>query len=334
MKIAELNPFSDHELQSKISSLETEIKVCGEKVSACESKLAKQKNFGIIQNQKNQKLKKMLNDTRKNNHILKNQLLQNQCDDSKDIIHQNEINELKVSMDSLKKQNEDLELKLKILEEERDAEKRKSLQCESEKKICQEEIVSNREIISKLQSGSAEHIITKQELHDCEEELEDEIQKNQNLQTTASTNRRRAQECQDKLQDEIEAKEILSRKSESFRSLWSEWSSCSNNCGGVRTRMDKCSFNNKETEPCKENCSKSGKSDNLVCGFLVFGSLFHFSVGYGQRKNSVGSSDSEPILLDSQGMYKTILSRVLNLNRYNHVSHIGDISIWYFTFFI
>ena len=115
-------------------------------------------------------------------------------------------------------------------------------------------------IISNLQSGSAEHIITKQELHDCEEELEDEIQKNQNLQTTASTNRRRAQDCQDKLQDEIEAKEILQRKSESFRSLWSEWSSCSNNCGGVRTRMDKCSFNNKETEPCNENCSKSGKS--------------------------------------------------------------------------
>ena len=280
--------FSDNELQSKISDLETKIQICDEIVAACESKLAKEKNFGIFQKQKNQKLKKMLNDTRKNNHILKNQLLQNKCDDSKDIIHQNEINELKVSMDSLKQQNEELELKVIRLEKERDAEKRKSLQYESEKNICQEEIVSNAKIISNLQSEGAEHIITRQKLHECEEELEDEIKKNQNLQITASTNRRRAQECQDKLQVEIEAKEILQRKSESFRSLWSEWSSCSNNCGGLKTRMDQCSVNNKETQPCNDNCSKSGKSVDSWFSDLYF----IFSFGYGQRIYSVGTNTS------------------------------------------
>merc|ERR1711911_531329 len=60
--------------------------------------------------------------------------------------------------------------------EELEAEKKESHQCESEKKICQEEIVSKTKIISELRSGSAKHIITKQELQDCEEELEDEIQ--------------------------------------------------------------------------------------------------------------------------------------------------------------
>ena len=112
----------------------------------------------------------------------------------------------------------------------------------------------NAKITSELESGCA----TKQELRDCEEELEDEIQKNKNLQifrSLASTTRRRAQECQHKLEVEIDAKEILQKKFESFRPSWSEWSSCSENCDGVKTRIDQCSFNNKETEPCNDNCS-------------------------------------------------------------------------------
>ena len=160
---------------------------------------------------------------------------------------------------------------LKECNEELEAEMKKNLQCESGKRICQDETVSknaeilelkskNTKIVSKHESESADHIITKQELRNCEEDLENEIQKNKNIQTTASTNRKRAQDCQDKLEDEIEAKEILQLKVESFRSSWSEWSACSKTCPGVKTRMDKCSFNNKETKPCSDNCSKSGKS--------------------------------------------------------------------------
>ena len=44
----------------------------------------------------------------------------------------------------------------------------------------------NSKTNSELESGSAELIITKQELHDCKEELEDEIQKNKNLETQNS----------------------------------------------------------------------------------------------------------------------------------------------------
>ena len=120
--------------------------------------------------------------------------------------------DLLISDQELKECNEELEAKIK-----------KNLQCESEKKTCQEEIVSNAKIISELESGSAEHIVTKQELHDCEVELEDEKRKNNNLQTLASTSRRRAQECQNKLENEIEAKEKLQLKVESFRSSWSEF---------------------------------------------------------------------------------------------------------------
>ena len=127
----------------------------------------------------------------------------------------------------------------------------------------------NAKITSELESGSADYIITKQELRDCEEELEDEIQKNENLQifrSLASTNRRRAQECQHKLEVEIDAKEILQKKFESFRPSWSEWSSCSENCDGVKTRMDQCSFNNKETEPCNDNCSGESMDGEFMDG--------------------------------------------------------------------
>ena len=151
-------------------------------------------------------------------------------------------------MDILKKQNEELKMKVEKLETERDAEMEKRLQCESEKKIFQEEIVSKTKIISELESG---HNITKQELHDCDKELETEIRRNKN-------NRRRSRQCQNKFEDEIEAKEKLQERLESFRPSWGEWSACSNNCAGVKTRMDKCSLNSKETKSCNENCSKSG----------------------------------------------------------------------------
>ena len=269
--------------------------------------MTKEKNLASSQKQENQRLKKTIAHAKKYVKSLKKRLSQSQCDKSD------------VPMDILKKENEELKLKVERLEKERDAETKKTfqcqsenisnretilelkttqskltsdleicestdadllisdkelkecneelkaemkknVQCESEKKICQEKNVSNAKILSELQSGSAEHIVTKQELHDCEEELEDEIRKNKNLQTTASTSRRRAQECQTKLDDEIEAKEKLQEKFESFRPSWGEWSACSKNCPGVKTRMDKCSLNSKETKPCSDNCSKSGKS--------------------------------------------------------------------------
>ena len=90
--------FSDKDLLSKISSLESEVQVCVENVAACESNLAKEKSFASFQKQKNLKLKKVIADTRKNNQILKNHLSQNQCDNSNDIIHQNEIDKLEDSI--------------------------------------------------------------------------------------------------------------------------------------------------------------------------------------------------------------------------------------------
>ena len=109
-KNGQINPFSDNELLSKISDLETKIQVCGKNVVTCESNLVKEKNFASFQKQKNQKLKKVIAETRKNNKILKNQLLQNQRDNSNNNIHQNEMTKLKVSMDILRNENEDFDI--------------------------------------------------------------------------------------------------------------------------------------------------------------------------------------------------------------------------------
>ena len=271
--------------------------------------MVKEKNFASFQKQKNQKLKKIIVDTRKNNQILKNQLLLNQCDNSNNNINQNEMTKLKVSMDILKKENEELKLKVEKLEKERDAETTKSLQCQSENLTNRELILELKTTKSKLtsdleicESTDADLLISGQELKECNEELgaemqkslqcesekkncldgtilkdrkilehqsknakitselQNEIRKNKNLQTTALTNRRSAQECQNKLNDEIEAKEKLQENFRSFRPLWSEWGACSKHCRGIKTRMDQCSLNNKETQPCNQDCSKSGKS--------------------------------------------------------------------------
>ena len=36
--------------------------------------------------------------------------------------------------------------------------------------------------------------------------------------------------------------------------LWSEWSSCSKTCDGIRTRTDECKNDQKQTEPCSCTC--------------------------------------------------------------------------------
>ena len=118
----------------------------------------------------------MMADTRKNNQILKNQISQNQCDNSNNIIYQNEI---------LKKQNEELKMKVEKLEEERDAMTKKNLHCQSEN-------ISNRELIQELKtsqskltsdleickSADVDRLISDKELEDCNQDLEAEKKKN------------------------------------------------------------------------------------------------------------------------------------------------------------
>ena len=124
--------FSDKELLSKINSLETDMQVCSNNLATCESNLTEEKEFAAFQKEKNQKLKTVISDTRKNNQILKNHISQNQRDNSTEITYQNEINKLEVAMDILKKQNVELKTKNEKLEQERDAETKKSLQCRSD----------------------------------------------------------------------------------------------------------------------------------------------------------------------------------------------------------
>ena len=186
-------------------------------------------------------------------------------------------------------------------------------------KICKAESVTrnkeilelkskNAKITSEHESGSAEHVITKQELHDCEEELEDEIQKNESLQTqnskslkaleesrsSSSTNQRTAQECQNKLEDELEVNKDLKKKLEMFCPSWSEWSDCSQTCSGVRTRMDKCSINDEEIEPCNENCKGIKSAGSKLFLILILISVLVMNNG----------RSAKPILLDSQGNNK------------------------------
>ena len=68
----------------------------------------------------------------------------------------------------------------------------------------------------------------------------------------------RGQECQNKLEDELASQEDLQKKLESVCPLWSEWGDCSKNCNGIKSRIDECSMNDNEIEPCNGKCP-SGK---------------------------------------------------------------------------
>ena len=134
-------------------------------------------------------LKHHLKVTRHNNGVLKSMVEELKTKNEEIEVHLQET-KAKVErganeMTNLKKQNEELKVKTKKLEEERDSEMKKSLQYQSENLSNRELILELKEIKSKLttdlencETTDANLVILNQELEECNEELEVEIKKN------------------------------------------------------------------------------------------------------------------------------------------------------------
>ena len=116
-------------------------------------------------------LKKMVEDLKTKNEKIKAQLQETKAE----VVNGN--NEIII----LKKKNEDLKINVEELETERNTQMTKHLQCKSEKVECDSENVSYLEKILELKRKQSK---STSDLHHCEEELEDELQKNKNLLCT------------------------------------------------------------------------------------------------------------------------------------------------------
>ena len=118
-------------------------------------------------------------------------------------------------IDILKKQNQELKINAKQFEEERDAETEKSFRCQSENtsnlKLIQELQSKQSKMTSDLQdykSTDADLVISKQELKECNEELE--VQTKKNLQCDSEQ-----KNCQD--ETVLKNAEILELKSKNTK---------------------------------------------------------------------------------------------------------------------
>ena len=133
---------------------------------------------------------------------------------------------------------------LKECNEESDAEIKKNLQCESDKKACTE----------KLLNEVQKHEILLTRNHETVKSLEES-------RSSSAANQKLAQDCQDMLEDEIEGKGMLQKKYESVCPSWSEWSGCSETCWGTKTRTDRCSTSDEQMKSCNQfsSCPRSGK---------------------------------------------------------------------------
>ena len=133
-------------------------------------------------------LQRHLKITRHNNAVLKNMVEELETKNEETEVH---LQETKAKIENgnsekaaLKKQNGELNLKVEKLEDERDAEKEKNIQCQSK-------IISYMETIHELQSKQskmttdlgdckttdADLVISNKELKECNEELEIEVKK-------------------------------------------------------------------------------------------------------------------------------------------------------------
>ena len=135
---------------------------------------------------------------------------------------------------------------------------KKNVQCESDKKSCQNELEDKAEKNRELRQQNSEYLKSIEELRstssanqklarECQDKLEDEVNENKILQN--------------KFEDEMEEKEILQLKYESVCPSWSEWSDCSKTCWGIKTRMDRCSMEDEQINSCNQDssCARSGK---------------------------------------------------------------------------
>ena len=102
------------------------------------------------------------------------------------------------------------------------------------------------------------------------EELIFALQKNQTklaseLETYKSTDaelvsQRKLNDCNAQMKDVIKGKQVLQNKYELI-CPWSEWSSCSKTCWGIKTRTDKFSNSDEQIKECNQfsPCPRSGK---------------------------------------------------------------------------
>ena len=172
-------------------------------------------------------------------------------------------------IEEMGKKNNNLTLKIEEVETERDAEKEIRLQCQEDKLKCATKDLSSQKLILKLKSNHSKTstelqtlkedlIITKKELEEYQEELEDEIQKNKNLQTqklafaksleesklVAEANKKQNEDCQQKLGDEIgKNNNLQDEKSEIVKRL--------------------------EEENCKDYARVNGDTDPMVMDPIV-----------------------------------------------------------------
>ena len=106
--------------------------------------------------------------------------------------------------------------------------------------------VSNRELILELKTNQTK--------------LASELENYKSTEAELKISQRKLNDCNAQLKDVIEGKQVLQMKYD-LVCPWSEWSSCSKTCWGIKTRTDRCSNSDEQIKGCNQfsSCPRSGK---------------------------------------------------------------------------
>ena len=227
----------------------------------------------------------------------KNDESEKEVEELEEKIEELKLNQSKLVSDieNLKSTDADLVIaqqEIKDCTKDLDTATKASLQCHSENVSNLKMIVDLKYNQTKLESDlesfkstDADLVISQQETKECNEDLEAEIkgklqcesekktceksiqnegQKNHNLQAQNSKITKSLEESRSL----SSANQKLSNECQN-QSAWSEWSGCSKTLCGIKTRIDRCSNSDDQIKSCNQDvsCPKSGKYWQIK-GFL------------------------------------------------------------------
>ena len=264
--ISYYNQISDNKLLSKINRLESTVQSCKENATICELNLVKLKKYGSLQKSKNRKLKALLADTRKNNQVLKSEILRHKGDNINNFKLQNENDRLKTELKTARNEIHNVENELEKLQinfhnctNDKEEQRKRLINEQNEKKTLSQSL-------SSCLNENGQLYVLKQETKEYQMEIESEKRISEHIKLS-NNNCLRNKDLVDKQLEQVNGKINDLRKR--LTTEMNQKATTTRLLSSCRTENEQLSILKKESKECEKQLTNEKEkrqrlSDNCL----------------------------------------------------------------------